>query len=87
MTTQTGKDKAAQLRAKTDRQLMKLINRNLDRALLQEDHDSGDAYSSATRLLTVAYGATYAERRRAETKLAKLAKLCGCGRAMFASVA
>ena len=83
MTTKTVKDKAAQLRAKTDRQLMELINRRLDRAL-QEGNDSGDAYGSAAKLLTVAYGATYAERRRAETKLAKLA---GGGRAVFASVA
>lgn len=75
--TQIASDKAAQLRARTDRQLMKLIDRALDRALHTEDSDAGAVHSAAAGLLRVAYGATYAERRRVEQKLAQLAERRG----------
>ena len=81
--TQTVTKKAAQLRAKTDRQLIELINRNLDRALQQKE-EADSALRSASELFQVAYGATNAERRRVETKLAALQVRPS---AMFASVA
>jgi regulator of sirC expression with transglutaminase-like and TPR domain len=81
--TQTVTKKAAELRAKTDRQLIELINRNLDRALQQKE-EADCALRSASELLQVAYGATNAERRRVETKLAALQVRPST---MFASVA
>jgi len=82
--TQIASDKATQLRARTDRQLMKLIDRALDRALHTEGSDAGAVHTAAEGLLQVAYGATYAERRRVEQKLERLAARRG---RVFASCA
>ena len=82
MTTSVA-DKTAELRAKTDRQLIRLIERSLDRAL-QTDDCAMEVSRSAQRLFSVAYGATNAERRRVETKLAEVASH---STAVFASVA
>ena len=70
--TQSVTSKAAELRAKTDRQLMQLIERNLDRALKTDESAAEVAYRSAQQLLAVAYGATNTERHRVEAKLAEL---------------
>jgi hypothetical protein len=82
--TQTVIGKAAELRAKTDRQLIQLIDHTLERALQCRDSDADAAYQNASRLLSVAWGATYADRRRVELKLESLA---GRSRVCFASVA
>ena len=76
--------KAEELRARTDRQLIQLIERDLDRALQADECTAEEAYRSARKLLIVAYGATYAERRRVETKLAAVA---GHSNVVYASVA
>jgi hypothetical protein len=82
--TQTVNGKAAELRAKTDRQLIQLIDRTVERALQCDENDADATYRSAAKLLTVAYGATYADRRRVELKLARLAERA---HAVYASVA
>lgn len=76
--------KTDEIRARTDRQLIQLIERDLDRALQADECAAENAYRTARKLFTVAYGATSAERRRVETKLAAVA---GHSTAIYASVA
>ena len=64
--------KLVELRGKTDRQLIALIERELDRGLSSDRVTAEQAYSSAQGLLTVAHGASYDERRKLELKLACL---------------
>jgi hypothetical protein len=66
--------KLNELRAKTDRELVALINRRLDFALAMDSAIGDGIYQEVTRLLQVAYGATTAERARIRSKLALLAE-------------
>ena len=66
------------LRARTDGQLIALINRRLDFGLRSDfanDFANAEAeriYREVSQLLPVVYGASQAERRRLEAKLASL---------------
>jgi len=66
--------KLVALRARTDGQLIALINRRLDHGL-RSDFAAEDAeriYREVSQLLPVVYGASQAERRRLKAKLARL---------------
>ncbi len=62
------------LRARTDRQLIALINNRLDRGLNSDLAAAERIYREVSRLLPVVYSATPAERRRLEAKLARLSE-------------
>lgn len=75
MSKQPEAAKLTALRARTDRQLIALINNQLDR-VLRSDFDAEDTeriYREVSQLLPVLHGAVPAERRRVEAKLARLA--------------
>ena len=63
--------KLAELRAKTDRQLVILIRSTLDDGLRSRG-EAERAYSEVRALLPTIRGITEAERRRLESKLARL---------------
>jgi hypothetical protein len=76
------KSKLAELRAKTDRQLVILLQSRLDdglrsaRASAEETRaDAARTYSEALALLLTVRAATEAERRPLESKLARLREL------------
>jgi hypothetical protein len=74
MSNQPEATRLTALRARTDRQLIALIDRRLDHGL-QSDFAAEDAehiYREVSQLLPVVYGASRAERRRLEAKLARL---------------
>jgi hypothetical protein len=66
------------LRARTDGQLIAFINRRLDLGLRSDFADDSATeeadriYREVSQLLPVVYGASQAERRRLEAKLARL---------------
>ncbi|MGA2271203.1 MAG: hypothetical protein ABSH44_22270 [Bryobacteraceae bacterium] len=66
--------KLAELRSKTDRQLIALMRGKLDRELASA-RASERAYSEALVLLPTLCDVTEAERRRLESKLARLREL------------
>jgi hypothetical protein len=73
MLNQPEATKLTALRARTDGQLIALINRRLDHGLLQSDFAAAErTHREVSRLLPVVYGASPAERRRLEAKLARL---------------
>jgi hypothetical protein len=74
MSNQLEATKLTALRARTDGQLIALINRRLDRGLRSDfaADDAGQIYWEVSQLLPVVYGASQAERRRLEAKLARL---------------
>ena len=65
------KSKLAELRAKTDRQLVILIRSTLDDGLASRE-EAERAYSEVRALLPTVRDVTEAERRRLESKLARL---------------
>jgi hypothetical protein len=69
------KSKLAQLRAKTDRQLVTLIRTRLDHGLAS-CAEAERAYSEVLVLLPTVRDVTDAERRRLESKLARLQAAC-----------
>jgi len=74
MSNQPEAAKLTALRARTDGQLIALINNRLDHGL-RYDFAPAEAeriYGEVSRLLPVAYGASRSERRRLEIKLARL---------------
>jgi hypothetical protein len=74
MSDQPEAAKLTVLRARTDGQLIALIDRRLDYGL-RSDFAADDAeriYREVSQLLPVVYGASRAERRRLEAKLARL---------------
>lgn len=66
--------KLAELRAKTDRQLVTLIRRALDDGL-RSPAEAERAYSEVLALLPAVRDVTETERRRLESKLARLREL------------
>jgi hypothetical protein len=64
--------KLTALRAKTDGQLIALINHQLNRGLEADFTQAEQIHSEVSRLLPVVYGASPAERRRIESRLATL---------------
>jgi hypothetical protein len=68
------KSKLAELRAKTDRQLVILIRSTLDDGLASRA-EAERAYSEVRVLLPTVRDVTEAERRRLESKLARLREL------------
>ena len=68
------KSKLAELRAKTDRQLVILIRSTLDDGL-RSRAEAERAYSEVRVLLPTVRDVTEAERRRLESKLARLREL------------
>jgi|HubBroStandDraft_4_1064222.scaffolds.fasta_scaffold211345_2 hypothetical protein len=81
MSNQPEATRLTALRARTDGQLIALINRRLELGLrsdFADDFASEDAeriYREVSHLLPVVYGASQAERRRLEAKLARLGAL------------
>ena len=76
------KAKLAELRARTDRQLVALIRRNLDSGLACARFSAGQicaeaerAYAEVLVLLPTVHDVTQAERRRLESKLVRLRTL------------
>jgi hypothetical protein len=74
MSNQPEATKLTALRARTDRQLIALINHQLDRGLQSDFTAAERIYREVSLLLPVVYGAPAGERRRLETKLARLAE-------------
>ena len=75
--TQEKTGRLAGLRAKTDRDLLTLIGRTLDRGLewagAPESYSlAEEAYSQASQLLPALDGVAHAHRQQLETKLAEL---------------
>ena len=66
--------KVAELRAKTDRQLVTLIRTKLDEGFASRA-EAERAYSEVLALLPTVHNVTEAERRRLESKLARLREL------------
>jgi predicted DCC family thiol-disulfide oxidoreductase YuxK len=66
------KFKLAQLRAKTDRELLILIGSTLDGLRSARTSEAERAYAEARALLPTVRDVTEAERRRLEAKLARL---------------
>ena len=75
MSNQPEAAKLTALRDRTDGQLIALINRRLDYGLRCDfaAEDAERIYWEVSQLLPVVYGASQAERRRLEAKLARLA--------------
>jgi len=68
--------KLAELRSKTDRQLVAYLAVRLDAALqFTEKSEAECVYEESRALLTLIYGMTGAERRRLERKLSQLREL------------
>ena len=74
MSNQPEATKLTALRARTDRQLIALINNQLDRGLEADFVTAERIYREVSRLLPVVYGASQADRRRIEAKRARLAE-------------
>jgi hypothetical protein len=74
MSNQPEAAKLTALRARTDRQLVTLINNQLDRGFEADFVTAQRIYREVSQLLPVAYGASQADRRRLEAKLASLAE-------------
>jgi len=78
MSNQPEATRLTALRARTDGQLIALISRRLDLALrpdFADDSANEEAeriYREVAQLLPVVYGASQADRRRLEAKLARL---------------
>jgi len=72
MSNQPEATKLTALRARTDGQLIALINNRLDRGLQSDFAATERIYREVSLLLPFLYGAAPAERRRLETKLARL---------------
>jgi hypothetical protein len=72
MSTDSGGDKLAELRARTDRQLIELIQRTLDRALRDGRGQMQKTYNEAVRLLPIVYRIGEAERSLIELKLREI---------------
>jgi hypothetical protein len=66
--------KLTALRARTDGQLVALINNQLDRGMEADFVTAKRIYREVSRLLPVVYGASQTDRRRLEAKLASLAE-------------
>jgi len=64
--------KLTALRARTDGQLIAFINNRLDQGLRSDLAAAERIHREVSRLLPVVYGASQAERRRLEAKLARL---------------
>ena len=75
MLNQPEATKLTALRARTDGQLIALINRRLDLGLRSDFAAAERTYREVSRLLPVVYGASPADRRRLEAKLARLGAL------------
>jgi hypothetical protein len=74
MSDQPEATKLTALRARTDGELIALINRRLDYGLRCDfaAEQAERIYWEVSQLLPVVYGASQAERRRLEAKLARL---------------
>jgi hypothetical protein len=72
MSTDSGGDKLAELRARTDRQLIELIQRTLDRALRGDRGQMQKTYNEAVRLLPIVYRIGEADRSLIELKLREI---------------
>ena len=74
MSNQPEATKLRALRARTDGELIALINRRLDHGLRCDfaAEDAERIYQEVSQLLPVLYGASQGERRRLEAKLARL---------------
>ena len=72
MSDQPEATKLTALRARTDGQLIAFLNYQLDRGLGSDFATADRIHGEVSRLMPVVYGATQAERRRLEAKLARL---------------
>ena len=72
MSNQPEAAKLTALRARTDRQLIALINNQLDRGLRSDLAAAERIYREVSLLLPVVSGASPAERRRLQSKLVRL---------------
>jgi len=72
MSNQPEAIKLTALRARTDGQLIALINSQLDRGLRSDFASAQRIYREVSLLLPVLYGASAAERRRMRSKLDRL---------------
>ena len=72
MSNQQEATKLTALRARTDGQLIALINNQLDRGLRSDFAAAERIYREVSLLLPVLYGATAVERRRMQSKLDRL---------------
>jgi hypothetical protein len=72
MSNQPEAAKLTALRAKTDGQLVALINRRLNSGVNADFTEAEQIYDEVSRLLAVVHGVSQAERRRIESKLANL---------------
>ena len=72
MSNQPEATKLTALRARTDGQLIAFLNNRLDRGLRSDFAAAERIYGEVSRLMPVVYGASEAERRRLEAKLARL---------------
>ncbi len=68
----------AALRARTDGQLIALINNRLDRGLRSDFATAERIYAEVSRLMPVVYDASQADRRRLAAKLARLGASLQC---------
>jgi hypothetical protein len=78
MSNQPEATKLAALRARTDGQLIAFINNQLDRGLRSDYATAEQIHGEMSRLLPVVYGASQADRRRLEAKLARLGAVLQC---------
>jgi hypothetical protein len=78
MSNQPEATKLTALRARTDRQLIAFINNQLDRGLRSDYATAERIHGEISRLLPVVYGASQADRRRLEAKLARLGVVLQC---------
>jgi hypothetical protein len=72
MSNQPEASKLTALRARTDGQLIAYINNRLDEGLRCDFVTAERIYGEVSRLIPVVYGASHAERRWLEVKLARL---------------
>jgi hypothetical protein len=72
MSNQPEAMKLTALRARTDRQLIALINNQLDRGLRSDFATAAQIYREVSLLLPVVYRASAADRRRLQAKMARL---------------
>ena len=80
MRSQTDARKLAELRAKTDRELVHFIDRTLDRALAphaRPEAEAHNAYAEVTRLLPLVDGVAEARRLGLNERVEELARLLG----------
>jgi len=78
MSNQPEASKLTALRARTDGQLIAFINNQLDCGLRSDYATAERIHAETSRLLPVAYGASQADRRRLEAKLARLGAVLQC---------